>query len=425
MVCDFRALISPHIQICRSTVGIMSLRFNSDGTFRVLQMADIQDGPDVREDTIRLIEAAIRKAHPDLIVLTGDQIRGYDPAYIDTFLRRRGEQPGTHVRAVTEIEAKIRGIKRHPIAKTLTKSQPSDERWMIDGIGTDSPKLVKSAGRNGSASKLESWAEAINRVTAASLLDETRQKVRDTFAAFLGPALESHIPFAATYGNHDFQCGILADEQDDLYREFAGCMNPVAGSSPLALEPGTFALPIEASDGSGRITMSVMMVNSGDYADTADAGDGNGRQSVTEYAKYAPNVAADLSRLPERIAWNDALLRHLQALDAKKPVILCGDLNAAYNDADLAGKSQGMHVPGFTREERSGMAALLQSGFVDAYRHVHPDTAPGAFAYRKGIRAGGLDYFLVSARMVERIVDANAHPRIRGSDHYPMELVIR
>lgn len=131
MVCDFRALISPHIQICRSTVGIMSLRFNSDGTFRVLQMADIQDGPDVREDTIRLIEAAIRKAHPDLIVLTGDQIRGYDPAYIDTFLRRRGEQPGTHVRAVTEIEAKIRGIKRHPIAKTLTKSQPSDERLSL------------------------------------------------------------------------------------------------------------------------------------------------------------------------------------------------------------------------------------------------------------------------------------------------------
>ena len=136
-------------------------------------------------------------------------------------------------------------------------------------------------------------------------------------------------------------------------------------------------------------------------------------------------ITAGLGRLPERVAWNDALLRHLQALDAQKPVILCGDLNAAYNDADLAGKSQGMHVPGFTREERSGMAALLQSGFVDAYRHVHPDTAPGAFAYRKGIRAGGLDYFLVSARMVERIVDANAHPRIRGSDHYPMELIIR
>ena len=168
-------------------------------------------------------------------------------------------------------------------------------------------------------SKLESWAEAINRVTAASLLDETRQKVRDTFAAFLGPALESHIPFAATYGNHDFQCGILADEQDDLYREFAGCMNPVAGSSPLALEPGTFALPIEASDGSGRITMSVMMVNSGDYADTADAGDGNGRQSVTEYAKYAANSRGwDLADSdgygtpsPEAVEWLKRVQREL------------------------------------------------------------------------------------------------------------------
>ena len=163
----------------------MTLRFNSDGTFRVLQMADIQDGPDVREDTIRLIEAAIRKAHPDLIVLTGNQIRGYDPAYIDTFLRRRGEQPGTHVRAVTEIEAKIRGIKRHPIAKTLTKSQPSDERWMIDGIGTDSPKLVKSAGRNGSASKLESCHRGVaaRRDTA-----ESARHVRRVFGAGVGIA---------------------------------------------------------------------------------------------------------------------------------------------------------------------------------------------------------------------------------------------
>ena len=290
----------------------MTLRFNSDGTFRVLQMADIQDGPNVREDTIRLIEAAIKKTHPDLIVFTGDQIRGYDPVYIDTFLRRRGEQPGTHIRAVTEIEAKIRGIKRHPLTKALLEQPPTDDNWMIDGIGTDSPKLVKRNKRDGSTNKLESWAQSINRATAATILDGTRQKVRDTFAAFLGPALEARIPFAVTYGNHDFQCGILADEQDDIYREFSGCMNPVAGSSPLALEPGTFAIPIEASDRSGRIAMSVMMVNSGDYADNAFDGDrsisndcehagntgkpgntvGNtagGRESLTSYAKYASN----------------------------------------------------------------------------------------------------------------------------------------
>ena len=89
-----------------------NLRFREAGTFRVLQMADIQDGPNVREDTIRLIEAAIKKTHPNLIVFTGDQIRGYDPVYIDTFLRRRGEEPGARVRAVTEVEAKLRGIKR-------------------------------------------------------------------------------------------------------------------------------------------------------------------------------------------------------------------------------------------------------------------------------------------------------------------------
>ncbi|HAH53409.1 MAG TPA: metallophosphatase, partial [Bifidobacterium sp.] len=256
----------------------MSLRFNGDGTFRVLQMADIQDGPHVREDTIRLIDAAIRKAHPDLIVFTGDQIRGYDPAYIDTFLRRRGERPGTRVLAVTEFEARLQGIKRHPLTKTLLNTRPTDDHWMIDGIGTDSPKLVKRG--NGTINKLESWAQSINQITATTLLDATRQKVRDTFAAFLGPALEARIPFAATYGNHDFQCGILADEQDGIYREFSGCMNPVAGSSPLALEPGTFALPIESSDGSGRIAMSVMMVNSGDYADADDSDAADGTQSV-------------------------------------------------------------------------------------------------------------------------------------------------
>ena len=93
-----------------ATVEGMTLRFHDDGTFRVLQMADVQDGPDVLPDTIRLIREAIREADPDLVVFTGDQIRGYDPAYIDTFLRRRGEEPGARVRAVTEIEAKIRGI---------------------------------------------------------------------------------------------------------------------------------------------------------------------------------------------------------------------------------------------------------------------------------------------------------------------------
>ena len=140
---------------------------------------------------------------------------------------------------------------------------------------------------------------------------------------------------------------------------------------------------------------------------------------------YAPNAAPDLSRLEERVAWDTGLLTFLKALDAQKPVILCGDLNAAYNAADLAGKAQGMHVPGFTREERSGLAAILNAGFIDAYRHFHPEAKAGDFAYRKGIRAMGMDYFLVSERFAGQLADCRVHNRVKGSDHWPLELVIR
>lgn len=139
---------------------------------------------------------------------------------------------------------------------------------------------------------------------------------------------------------------------------------------------------------------------------------------------YAPHAAPDLSRLQERLQWNDSLLGFLQSLDQVKPVILCGDLNAAYNDADLKGKDQGMHIPGYTAEERRGMTALLQSGFVDAYRHFHPNEKAGAFVYRKGIRAAGLDYFLVSERFMPQLLDCRVHSRIRGSDHWPLELIV-
>ena len=140
---------------------------------------------------------------------------------------------------------------------------------------------------------------------------------------------------------------------------------------------------------------------------------------------YAPNAAPDLSRLEERVSWDQALLKHLNTLDAIKPVILCGDLNAAYNDADLQGKNQGMHVPGYTAEERSGMTAILQNGFTDAYRHFHPDSKAGSYAYRKGIRAVGLDYFIVSDRLMPLIADCRVHNRVRGSDHWPLELLIK
>lgn len=168
------------------------------------------------------------------------------------------------------------------------------------------------------------------------------------------------------------------------------------------------------------------------YCGIGDAAfDEEGRVITADYGDfylvncYAPNSAPDLSRLEERICWDAALLAFLRQLDANKPVILCGDLNAAYNDADLNNKGQGMHVPGYTLEERAGMTAILKSGFVDAYRHLHPVEKAGAYAYRKGIRAGGLDYFLVSERFMGSIAECRVHNRIKGSDHWPLELIVK
>ena len=280
-----------------------NLRFREDGSFRVLQMADIQDGPNVLPDTIRLIREAIRKADPDLVVFTGDQIRGYDPAYIDTFLRRRGEEPGARVRAVTEVEAKLRGIKRR--ARNCVNNRLLAMK--SDGSNPDVQQTASTASTTSALVYSTTSDPQDVPTTLDELMDETRDKVRRTFAGFLGPVIEAEVPFAATYGNHDFQCGILADEQDGIYREFPGCLNPVD-----SLEPGTFALPIEASDGSGRVAMSVMMVNSGDYA-------GKPEENDAQYPAYVVNPRGlDLADSdgygtpsPEAIDWLGAVQSEL------------------------------------------------------------------------------------------------------------------
>ena len=159
--------------------------------------------------------------------------------------------------------------------------------------------------------------------------------------------------------------------------------------------------------------------------------DSEGRVITVDYGAfylvncYAPNAAPDLSRLEERVTWDQALLTFLKQLDDKKPVVLCGDLNVSYNDADLAGKQQGMHIPCYTAEERNGITAILSSGFTDAYRYFNPNNQAGSFAYRKGIRAGGVDYFIVSDRFVPQLADCRTHSRVRGSDHWPLELLIK
>ena len=183
-----------------------NLRFREDGSFRVLQMADIQDGPNVLPDTIRLIREAIRKADPDLVVFTGDQIRGYDPAYIDTFLRRRGEEPGARVRAVTEVEAKLRGIKRRArnrvnnrlLAMKSDGSNP-DVQQTASTASTASTALVAQVPAAMSGAKGSTITPALRTVRwrwGYSVLPERPMRAIGWAAATWSPGLTITLPLA-------------------------------------------------------------------------------------------------------------------------------------------------------------------------------------------------------------------------------------
>lgn len=200
------------------------LQFHLSGKFRVLQVADIQEGPIVSKDTIRLIAAACDEARPDVVIFTGNQIKGYDSAFSATFRRRR---------------------------------------W-----GSAWERAVPGSAPAGADGVESLWARHDGRHDGRAI-EQTKELVRRQAAQFLAPLIERGIPFAITYGNHDFQCGLSDAELDEIYREFPGCLNPqsdaradssdslpdmdpvpaprsaqMARQSAYACEPGTFALPV-------------------------------------------------------------------------------------------------------------------------------------------------------------------------------------
>ena len=206
------------------------LQFHHSGKFRILQFADIQDGPKVAKDTIRLIEAACDAARPDLVVFTGNQIAGYDRAFAATFRKRR-----------------------------WTAVKPGD-------------------------------------------MTATRASVRTMIESFTAPLVARGIPFAVTYGNHDFQCGLSNDELDAIYRTIPGCLNPaptVVVSATASVDPtpvavpasglpdqrvypcaaGTFALPVMDVDHAGNV-LTIAVADSGDYSEEG----GYGRPSARTMA---------------------------------------------------------------------------------------------------------------------------------------------
>ena len=165
--------------------------------------------------------------------------------------------------------------------------------------------------------------------------------------------------------------------------------------------------------------------------------DHEGRVITLEYDQfylvtcYTPNSQNELARLPYRMTWEDAFLAYLKELDAKKPVILCGDLNVAHEEIDLKNPKSNRQNAGFTNEERSKMTTLLNAGFTDTFRHFYPDTEGiySWWSYRFKAReknAGWrIDYFITSKRLDDQLEKAAIHTEVFGSDHCPVEVDIQ
>lgn len=145
---------------------------------------------------------------------------------------------------------------------------------------------------------------------------------------------------------------------------------------------------------------------------------------------YTPNSKRELERLAYRMEWEDDFRAFLKALESKKPVIVCGDLNVAHKEIDLKNPKTNRRNAGFTDEEREKMSALLDSGFTDTYRHFYPDKerAYTWWSYMGKARANNtgwrIDYFLCSKILDSRLKSASIYPEILGSDHCPVGLEI-
>jgi exodeoxyribonuclease III len=161
-----------------------------------------------------------------------------------------------------------------------------------------------------------------------------------------------------------------------------------------------------------------------------------GRVTTAEYPKfylvtvYTPNGKPDMSRIPLRhTKWDPAFLAYLKQLEQTKPVIVCGDLNVAHTEDDLANPKPNKGKTGFTDEERSGFQALIDAGFIDTFRMFTAGNGHytwwSHFAGSRSRNIGWrIDYFLVSQSLRDRVIAAEIHPNVEGSDHCPVSITL-
>ena len=165
--------------------------------------------------------------------------------------------------------------------------------------------------------------------------------------------------------------------------------------------------------------------------------DHEGRLITAEFADfylvccYTPNAQNELARIDYRMRWEDDFRAYLTELDRAKPVILCGDLNVAHQEIDLKNPGPNRGNAGFSDQERGQMTNLLASGFADSFRALYPEKT-GAYtwwSYRFNARRNNagwrIDYFIVSNRLLPRVADQVIHSGVEGSDHCPVELILK
>ena len=145
---------------------------------------------------------------------------------------------------------------------------------------------------------------------------------------------------------------------------------------------------------------------------------------------YTPNSQDGLRRLEYRMKWEDDFQAYLHKLDEKKPVIVCGDMNVAHQEIDLKNPKTNRKNAGFTDEEREKMTQLLSNGFIDTFRTLYPEQVTYSWwSYRFRAREKNtgwrIDYFLISERLKDRLVDAKIHTDMMGSDHCPVEIILK
>ncbi len=145
---------------------------------------------------------------------------------------------------------------------------------------------------------------------------------------------------------------------------------------------------------------------------------------------YTPNSQDGLRRLDYRMEWDDAFRNYLLKLNERKPVVVCGDMNVAHEEIDIKNPKTNRRNAGFTDEEREKFGILLNSGFVDTFRHLNPELA-GAYSWwsyrfhaREKNAGWRIDYFLISRSILEKLKGAAIHNEIFGSDHCPVELIL-